>query len=70
MILPFLVARVGKSGSVVSTNTTRVREYMRAALTEDLDKDVVVDDFDADVAVQSCSNQATYRSWSQYNLVK
>jgi len=34
---------------------------MEAALTEDLDEDVVVDHLDADVAVQGCSNQATCR---------
>jgi len=34
---------------------------MEAALTEDLDEDVVVDHLDADVAVQGCRNQATCR---------
>jgi len=39
---------------------------MKAALTEDLDEDVVVDDLDTDVAVQGCSNQATYEPCNQY----
>jgi len=39
-----------------------------AALTEDLDEDVVVYHLDTDVAVQGCSNQATYSARSVHHL--
>jgi len=58
IILPFLVARVGKSGGGNVRIVRRCVSWM-AQLTEKFDEYVVINDLDTDVAIQCGSDQTT-----------